>query len=219
MFGPPSTALVVDLCGTLVRENTTVGFVRWLRPKGWRGMQVRLGTSWVIGWIGNRVGIDLGRWLLVRSLTGIHRRALYDEGEAYVKDRLARLASGRVLHAIQVAREYGRPVYLATATLDPVARAVAEQLALDGVVCSNLEYRETGECTGRLARDITSRKWATLHEIATSSALTSMELYTDNAEDGDLIENAVRTFFLGVPALLRDIEDRHRTRIVFVNGP
>ena len=70
-------------------------------------------------------------------------------------------------------------MYLATATLDPIADAVVKELGLTDMVCSRLEYNRDGICTGRLALDLSGRKWHSLSQLIPSHD-RELVVYTDN---------------------------------------
>lgn len=196
------TALIVDLCGTTIFENTTDAFVdRWLRLRGPRRM-VRYMTATI-------------RPVCLLAVRGLSQEFLYRQGASYIRNRLATLANPVVLHAIRDARKKQIPVYLVTASIDPVATAVGEQLALNGVISSRLLYKK-GKCTGMFALDVIERKLEHLKRVLPDSIIAGATVYTDHRADSDLIRAAAKTTFFGSPAALPDFIGRDE-RVIFVN--
>lgn len=192
-------SLVVDLCGTLIREDTTRGFIRSLRLTGWRSYLARAANLPNLRKVCSLLRFDLARKFLVCSLQGIPKELLDAKAREYARSALEELGRPRVLEAIRTALLAGRSVYLATATLDPVALAVTNRLGLTGMVSSNLAYDSDGRCTGRLALDRTSCKWAGLQRMNPALGASKMTFYTDNSEDLDLMSQASEVHFFGKP--------------------
>jgi phosphoserine phosphatase len=191
------TLLIVDLCHTLIAENTTNAFLDgWLIRDDWRWRR-RLRRS-ILG---------RKRPVSVLGLRGLPKAFVYERAEAYVRDRLARLSNPEPLNAIRCAQSANIPVYLATASLDPVAVAVKHQLKLDGAVYSRLEYDRRGSCTGLFAQDVTGKKLACLRRLLPESQLRGASVYTDNVEDVDIIRIALKPHFLGERRSLARLSD------------
>ena len=195
--------LIVDLCGTIIVENTTNAFLdRWLLKQGWRHTLRRL--------LGGK------RPVSVLALRGIPKAHLYEQAELYVENRLSTLFNPAPLDAIRQAQRRGTPVYLATASLDPIAAAVAKQLRLNGVVCSRLGYDRRGRCTGLFASDVTGRKLQHLRRIIPENLLRNATVYTDNREDLDLLRICAAPHFLGRRPALSRLSDGELARIQFL---
>lgn len=189
--------LIVDLCGTLIHENTTHGFIRWLALGGWQGQLHRLAMNRMVGWISTFSDHDLRRQMLIRGLKGVSKDNLYQQAGMYIRNALHKNSNKAVLDAIVSAGARGDRIYLATATLDPVAYAVAEALNLDGFVSARLRYRQGTTCDGKLATDTTGNKWDYLAERFSLTKNDSILFYTDNEEDIDVMTIAKHTYFLG----------------------
>lgn len=199
----PHEPLIVDLCGTIIAENTTNGFLDcWLLKPGWRrAIRAVLGGK---------------RPTSVLALRGLTKTLLYEEAEEYVHDRLTTLSNPEPLRAINDAQDRGAPVYLATASLDPIAAAVAKHLQLDGVVSSQLGYDRHNRCTGLFTLDVTGKKLAHLRKIVSETQLRKATVYTDNSEDRDLLRTCAFPYFLGKQAALPGFSDAELSRITFL---
>jgi phosphoserine phosphatase len=93
------------------------------------------------------------------------------------------------LDEIEVHRLSGVPVVLASASLDVVVEAFAEQLGACGWIASRLGWDEGGRCKGVLSEDATGRKLALLRERF--GALGGFRVLTDNPEDRELVAAAL----------------------------
>lgn len=208
--------LIVDLCGTLVRENTTHGFLHSIPLAPWRRVAVQVALSHIGGAICSRVGMDVRVTVLVPALRGLSREFLYDCGEKYVREVLDRRGNRAVLDSVIAARDAGTKVILATASLDPIAAAFANALQLDGVVSTQLAYGADGRCLGRIARDTTGRKMKYVRDLVGDVDRRQFQVYTDNPEDTDLMQAAHKVYFLGDVSALGDRSAAFRDRITFL---
>jgi phosphoserine phosphatase len=208
--------IIVDLCGTLVKENTTRGFVEWLPVRGWRRAVAKLGLSHVVSRLSARIGWDISRKLLIFSLRGLTRDYLYAEAGRYVHMSLTRLSNAEVVSAVLKAKRNGNVVYLTTASLDPIAWAVVSQLQLDGLISSCLKYDRAGKCVGILEVDVTGNKWLHAWSTIPRDKMNGFTVYTDNPEDTDLIRHSTATYFVGNPSQLRSTSEIDLKKIKFI---
>src|ERR1700679_339346 len=151
--------LVVDLCGTLILENTTREFVRSLRLSVSATLLRGFALSRVASKLGNLTGCDLSRPLLIRCLRGHSKSGIEAGARDYVRRALAERNNHHLILEIHRAKLEDRQVYLATASLAAIAIAVVHELQLDGYVASDLAYQADDICTGQLPLDATNNKW------------------------------------------------------------
>jgi len=188
------TAYVFDLCGTLIRENTTKGFLLYLfRGKFLHRALIVIICSIVMAKLSHILGKDLSRLLLIRFLKGRNKLYLYSQSRLYVQWALNNKINEYVIKAVNEAKRNGCKLVLASSTIDSVAHAVGELLEFDYVVCSKLLYKKE-VCAGRFELDITGRKWHFLNQLLKNDEII---VYTDNPEDIDMIVNSHKTYFLG----------------------
>jgi phosphoserine phosphatase len=210
------TILIIDLCGTLICEDTTRGFLRWLPLRNWRRVLRRIGFTRILAILSRVIRRDISREVLIFVTRGLHREFLYEHADAYVRDRLARESNFSVRDAISRAQVEGTFVYIATASLDVVATAVVDQLQLNGMISSRLGYDDRGICNGRFSVDVTGKKWTYLSLAVPGNRLRAATVYTDNPEDCDLIRNAQRVYFYGDPSQLSGLAPAELTKIEFL---
>ncbi|MBB3188796.1 haloacid dehalogenase-like hydrolase [Halomonas cerina] len=197
MRGEPEL-YVVDVCGTLVFDDTTLGLVRHhFARDGTRPLRAWLvnavATPRRLPWWGVAVAEKLtGQQLLkhfaVRLLAGERSEALEQSAQEYAKRLLAERRIIPVWEMLEAPFATGR-VVLASASLEPVVAALA---SLTGAryVASRLEQRD-GRLTGSYATDLTGRKPQALVEKYGETLLENpVSVMTDNASDRALVERA-----------------------------
>ncbi|HEX5422891.1 MAG TPA: haloacid dehalogenase-like hydrolase [Candidatus Acidoferrales bacterium] len=194
-------SLVVDLCGTLVREDTTRAFVNSLELKGWRRAMLRLANTVLVRKVSVFLRWDLSRRTVIYALRGLTRSVLEAAAEKYVEICVSERLDPIVKAAVVSETKSGGSVFLATASLDVVATEVARRLGITGVVSSKLAYGSGERCIGRLALDLTGKKWMHLVNSFPVLLVDRPTVYTDNPEDGDLIEKATRVCFMSRPGV------------------
>lgn len=207
------SALVVDVCGTLVHDDTTIGLLRHhfdRQPSAtWRRRVLKATTTrrtllWFMVAVAERLsGAHLLKHLLVRMLAGDAVESLQASARAYAEHLLRERKVEPVWHILlQEASE--RRVILASASLSPVVAALAESMGAD-FVSSELEVRD-GRLTGRYLRDVTGSKIEALVGAFGEGALAGGYVaISDNFTDRDLLERAERAY-----VVLR--QPKHRAR-------
>lgn len=199
--------LVSDICGTIVYENTTRGFLLWLATRGFRKTEISAALSRPVSWLDGRSGLDISRRWLVRSLRGSTYRWLEDEAAAYVDAAIAWRGRGSLLEEMSRFRDGGGEIVLASATLDPIAGAFARHVQARTWMSSRLDVDDAGRCRSRLAEDLTGRKWELVEPLVRSLAPSRLIVHTDNHSDLDLMRRADEIVFYGQPteAMVREL--------------
>jgi phosphoserine phosphatase len=188
---------IVDLCGTLILENTTHGYLRSLPFPLHIALYNQL-LQGRLGMIANRVaGRDVSREMQIGALRGWPYERLAEHAQSYVRSAVKQKVSAPVQRELMRARQEGARIYLATCSLEPIAEAVAGAFSLDGYVASKLEFDSEYHCTGRISTDVTGIKWRTLCEQFPEIQSAEITVYTDNPEDVDLRGAATFFHYLG----------------------
>lgn len=191
-------ALVLDICGTLLEDNTTRSYLDGIALRGWRRSCRDLALSRWGALLDAKVSSGASRALGVFSLRGLAMASLAEWGRRYATAALARNVVPEVLAWVQDFQSRGRPVYLASATLDVVAEPLARELRCAGWVASRLASAH-GCCLGRFVCDATGRKAELLRQRHPEVDLAACAVLTDNPEDTDLLQLAAVPIFLGSP--------------------
>lgn len=200
---------IVDVCGTLVRDDTTIGLLAWhfARSRRWRLLGLNLLTAHrgplrVLVAIAERATRrHLLKVLVVRWLKGDSVADVAASASDYA-DWL--LANRRVDSVQKVLAEAQGLLVLASASLEPVVQAIAARMNAD-FVASSLAVEE-GRYTGRYISDISGRKREALNNRLGPKWNSEPYLaISDNLTDRALLEGAKPAF-----VVLHD--PRHKTR-------
>jgi len=193
---------VVDVCGTLVRDDTTLGLLRHhfardekrpIRYMLFRAMTVRrspLRLAFAV--LEKLTGRHLLKHVAVRLLAGDRVEALNQSAAEYAARLLAHCRVVSVWTLLDVPVQSGR-VVLASASLEPVVASLASTLGARHVA-SALEHR--GDViTGRYACDLTGQKEQALIEKYGPDVLAGQVCaISDNFSDRPLLEKAAQAY-------------------------
>ncbi|MGJ7461986.1 haloacid dehalogenase-like hydrolase [Halomonas sp. MA07-2] len=211
---------VVDVCGTLVFDDTTLGLLshhfardaaRPLRARLFNAVSSRRRLLWWAFAVAEKLsGQHLLKRFAVRLLAGERREALDESAHEYAKKLLADRRIASVWQVLEEPFATGR-VVLASASLDPVVAALA---SLTGAryVASTLEQRD-GVLSGRYETDLTGRKrQALVAKYGESLLAGTIGVMTDNASDCALVDMAAVAYIV-----LHDKAHRERWQGVGAN--
>lgn len=187
--------LVVDLCGTIVRRNTTHNFMRYDALAPARRIAAFLILSRPAGFLFCRINAELQRKCLIACLWRARRSDLARWGLEYARATLASHPRNEVLERIRVAQQQGMTVVLASASLDFIVSGFARVLGVDAAVSTHLKYSRNQRCLGVVERDSTGRKLELLREYIGTSDFV-FDVITDNPEDSDLMDVASDIWFI-----------------------
>lgn len=199
----PRHILVLDVCGTLYDANTTLGFCLFhhrrvgnrRRAAMLEAISQRMSPAWLLLAVLHRgVGVDLHRWLTIRSLRGEHRNVLHISAAEYV----ATLGACRIQPVddlIAELRQSGPEIVLVSNAIDIVIAEIARRRNVPWLA-SALAF-EGHVCSGRLTRDLTGRKGTALAEwLGGSLEGITFQVVTDNRSDTDIIALAAQAWIV-----------------------
>lgn len=187
---------IVDVCGTLVKDDTTLGLLRWhfARQRRWRLWLLRgLTAHWsparlLVAVAEKATGRHLLKHALVRLLKGDAVADVERSAAEYADWLLARRRVAQVCTVLERTEGQGRLV-LASASLEPVVKALAAHLGAL-YVASRLET-DSGRCLGAYANDLTGRKMPALDAVLPPGWRQDGYLaVSDNLTDRDLLAGA-----------------------------
>lgn len=165
--------LFLDICGTVTKENTTLGFLRTI------GIRASM-TERIIGSILWRYfSYDYLRPKLLKRLAGKNQAELLSLSNDYVA------SLDYINEVIEIIDDYklkGYKLVIISATIDTIANAIAKKF--DAVLCysSVLEYRD-GTCTGRLSHDLLDNKLSYIKHLFQHNTA----IITDNYGDYEIV--------------------------------
>lgn len=209
---PHLDTYIVDVCGTLVLDDTTLGLLRHhfakdtsrpLRARLFNSLCTRRSLPWWTFAVAEKLtGQHLLKRFAVRLLAGERQEALEESAHEYARRLLADRRIEPVWQVLEEPFATGR-VVLASASLDPVVAALA---SLTGAryVASTLEQHD-GILSGRYETDLTGLKHQALVTKYGEHLLQGpVVVMTDNASDRSLVERASGAYIVLHKAVHRD---------------
>jgi phosphoserine phosphatase len=208
----PNQIYIFDVCGTLYHANTTYRFLEYYfkdknRFKYWliRMLLSLPGKSIVVAL--SKVGIKAD----VRSfLIGLLKNENANEVERYsnlfVSDALNSKRFIRIQSILKKAQEENKRVVLVSASLEPVIKAIADNLQVKEYFASLLEKSEEGIYSGKLVHDLKGQKLMTIKRNLNVQG-GGFFVYTDNLDDIALIGLAEKAFVISKKRNLKKWEN------------
>ncbi len=199
---------IVDVCGTLVRDDTTLGLLEWhfRQSRRWRLWGLRLLASRrsplrLAFVVAERVsGRHLLKHLMVHWLSGDRPEDLSNSANAYAGWLLAQR---RIASVQGVIEGHAGPLLLASSSLEPVVKSLADALGAR-FVASTLEV-QGGRYTGHYSQDLTGRKPQALRSLLGVDAFHDCLAISDNLTDRVLLQSAGMAY-----VVLHKPSHRHR---------
>ena len=144
--------ILIDICGTLFRSNTTFDFLDfWFKEDLWyRGMRwVR--RHKVFGFTNSICfrffHVDLLRRYAISHLRGYSKSELRKMSAQFYKDNLSAVINDDVIKIIEEKRKQGCELMAVSATLDCMEEEICQRLNIPKRFSSMLEYDKEGLCT------------------------------------------------------------------------
>ena len=193
---------VVDVCGTLVRDDTTLGLLRHhfgrdenrdIRYLIFQAMTARWSVLRLLFTVAEKLtGRSLLKHAAVRLLAGDPVKTLNHSAAEYAATLLAERRVASVWPLIEVPLQTGR-VMLASASLEPVVAALASIMGTR-YVASGLG-QQAGILTGHYVSDLKGRKEQALVEKYGHDVLAGQVCaISDNFSDRALLEKAAQAY-------------------------
>ena len=184
--------LYVDLCFTIVKENTTYSFIKHvIKHSGTIPQKILYNfymSKFFSAWqVTLRPKAYNRTMLLIRLISGFKKDELEEHARKYAKCALSFNGRAEVIDMINDAKNRNENITILSASIDPVVKAFAHILAID-YRCSTLEY-DNGVATGELKFNMTGLK---------SSYVTSFKhtiMVTDNFEDIEM-QGKINDFYI-----------------------
>lgn len=188
---------VFDVCDTLYYSNTTHDFIRYIhsgrrgkRKAGFQLLNHRFSPlrPALVGF-GILTGNDVFRKANIGLLKGMGVAESLALAREFVREFLGRKKIEQTHGLVREFQGKGFDVVICSSSIEPVVRAVAEELGIEEFYSAELEF-SGGRLTGRLAHDPTGRK---LESLAKYRGNARIELaVSDNLSDASLLRAAKR---------------------------
>jgi len=195
---------IVDVCGTLVRDDTTLGLLRHhFARMGQRRMRLYILTVLTAKASPLRIacivlekllGRHLLKHLLVSMLAGDRDVDLDISAIEYAKYLVEHRRVANVWEKLCVTSRHEQ-IILASASLEPVVKALAKEIK-SRYVSSTLESRN-GTLTGRYQEDLTGNKVEGISKKYGPEVLTGSYIaFSDNLTDFNLLRQASKAYVI-----------------------
>lgn len=192
---------IVDVCGTLVKDDTTIGLLRWhfARRRRWRLWLLNCVTArWsplrlLVAVMEKVTGRHLLKHGLVRLLNGDAIAEVEQSAAEYADWLLASRRVAQVATLLEGSKRRDEALVLASASLEPVVAALASRLGAR-FVASSLASSQ-GRHQGRYARDLTGQKLVALDELLPADWKNDAVIgISDNLTDRGLLQAVKKAY-------------------------
>lgn len=148
--------LIFDICGTLYNSNTTMDFCEY-RTAGFQKMFLKFSKTF-LGKVINKLSVkffnfDLIRMLHIRSLKDLDINTLQKDANDFVEQYLEKKKIDEVHNIL---KNYDKNDVI-SATIEPLAKAIAQKLGGLKYISTTLEYKED-KCLGKIKDDLLGNK-------------------------------------------------------------
>src|SRR5690554_1002878 len=178
-----------DICGTLYRINTSYSFLAYYFRRNNRTkyfyFRLLLSLPAKVLWKIAGAVMDM-EWLrkhLLGLLKGENEGKVAIEAMVFVRDVLPQLKNKAAWENIHS----DIPLILVSATLSPLAKAIAEEMGAEAYFATEMEVKE-GVFTGKIASDARNKKLERLKASKYAPYIYCSGFMTDNKEDLPLLK-------------------------------
>lgn len=186
-----------DICGTLYRTNTSYSFLSFYFKRNDKIKSIyfslllslpamvlwkALGTAMDMNWLRNHI---------LALLKGANLGFVEAEARKFVAEILPPLENRS---ACETAR-LGSPLILVSATLSPLAKAIADHFDAEAYFATRMETKN-GILTGKIASDARGRKLELLSLSSYRLQLADSTFMTDNHEDLPLVKKVKKAIII-----------------------
>ncbi|HGJ5892268.1 MULTISPECIES: haloacid dehalogenase-like hydrolase [Arsenophonus] len=185
--------IFIDLCGTLVNENTTFHFFeKKILPK--KNLCIKLIWKLKIVQIITKLSFLLGiKWDLSKKACLFFMKGLNRNDLAVLSDEFVNELSWRkdILTKIDLLKRHGYFPVIISASLDFLVKSVSKKMHIDKYESSLLLYNND-RFSGVLYRDLQGNKKSVIMSYSFSKSI----FFTDNLDDSDCIDSV--NYFIAV---------------------
>jgi len=150
---------IFDICGTLYNSNTTMDFCEYQCKNKSYQFILHLSKS-IAGKVTNKIlmksfGYDFIRALHVKALKGLTKQTINNDATLFVNNYLE---NHKIDEVHRLFDKYNKEeIILVSATLEPIAQAIAKKLGDLKYFSTTLEYKKD-TCLGKIKNDLLGNK-------------------------------------------------------------
>lgn len=149
---------IFDICGTLYNSNTTMDFCEY-RVSGKNKIILKLSKT-ILAKVINKISVklfayDIIRILHIKTLKGLKATQTESDANDFVDNYLEDKKIKEVHEILKLHNKEN--IILVSATIEPVAKAIATKLGNLNYLATTLEYQED-RCLGKIKDDLLGKK-------------------------------------------------------------
>lgn len=192
-----SPVLIIDICGTLYKSNTTFDFIKYHFGDSAQFKMInnfrrnRFVCNLNYMWF-KLTGDDVMRRRLIKILKGESKDKLVSMAKDFYENYLLSHRNSQCFDIIEKYRNNGARLVLVSATLDIIAKTIAEYENVPEWVASNLSF-DNDRCEGKIKNDLLKGK---LEYTLRLTDNTHFDVITDNYSDGDIIKASSHSYLV-----------------------
>lgn len=188
--------LLIDICGTLYRSNTTFDFLRYyFASDSYYSKILRFMSCKYILFLNSLLfkyfRKDFIRTFALYVLKDISYNTISKMVEDFYREYLCMKKNELVFDLIEKYRKKGYRLILVSATIEPIAKCIAKHLDIGEYLATTLEIINHNY-TGRINKDLLGNKYEHLRSLG----IEDFVIVTDNYSDIDLIKNAEFSYLI-----------------------
>jgi|688.fasta_scaffold317611_2 phosphoserine phosphatase len=169
--------IVIDICDTLFLQNTTFGFIDFIKNEN-KSFYKKIKIPLII--IGKLFKVDFYRNRYLNNLKGYSKEQLYTLANQYY-DNVLSCKKNHPIHQI-IEQNKNNKIILCSASLDIIVEVIANRLGVNTYYSSELLF-DGDLCTGKLKTDLLGKKHLLFNYPIDW-------VITDNLSDIDLVKKA-----------------------------
>ena len=188
--------VVVDICYTLFKSNTTFDFFKYCANTAKFSitkkvfLKILLSKSspvyWTVAVIEKLIKKDLFKYFTVKLLAGKYVNDVDTWAEKFYFDFLK---SREIDITMRIVKDFDAfEVILISATLTPIAKAIAKNMEIETFLSTQLEVIN-GRYTGKIIGELSGKKLEALYAFKKEKVLIDV-MMTDNLTDRQIMEAA-----------------------------
>lgn len=188
--------VVSDICDTLFYSNTTFDFIKYcLNKDAFTQKKYRYNLFlkrnsplfWLLAIAGKVTGADLHKQFAVSLFKGLTENELNIFAEGFYNEYLV---PRKIKPTFQKISQFqGKELVLASASIAPVVKAIAQALGAKYYVATEVEFKN-GICTGKMLEELSGKKAAHLHQKLNIKSENIFAVLSDNFTDKGLLRIA-----------------------------
>ena len=190
--------LVVDLCDTLYKSNTTQDFFDFIFKDDVTYKRLKKTNSSLIFKIVNKLSnkflkIDMSRILMTKVLKDKSTVEIQDLVIKFIDEFLEVRKIKKVHEVIKGYKDDGYKVIIISASYDFIVKQIVSRLGFDSYIASQADVLD-GKYTGKVSKDLLYTKFNSFNGLYPNHK--SLVMITDNTTDYDFVKKTKKSYIV-----------------------